>query len=83
MQALLTIDFLGFNHRAVNLMYLETIVRYLPYFLPIPGFILRISQVYLSDKALRSPNQLAASKSAYLFVRLCERIVNMGVKKEE
>jgi hypothetical protein len=64
-------------------MYLDTIVRYLPYFMDIPDFTIRICQIFFSDKGLRSNNHLAASKSAYLFVRLCERIVNMGLKKEE
>ena len=38
MQYILKVNFLSFNHRAVNLMYMEVLARYLPYFIKIPGF---------------------------------------------
>lgn len=67
-------DFLGFNHKAVNLMYLENIVRYSPYFINEQGFVGLVSQIIFSDKALLSPNQDLAQKSSILLLRICEKI---------
>jgi hypothetical protein len=67
-------DFLGFNHKAVNLMFLENIVRYLPYFINEEGFTNLISQIIFSDKCLLSQDKNLASKSSYLLLRICEKI---------
>ena len=37
MQYILKVDFISFNQRAVNLIYMEVLARYLPYFIKIPG----------------------------------------------
>ena len=83
MQYLLKVDFISFNHRAVNLMYMEVLARYLPYFIKITGFTQQVFSLYFSDKGLRSQNSLMANKTSYLFVRTCERLVNSGLSAEE
>ena len=49
-------DFLAFNHKTVNLMYLENLVRYSPYFINEEGFVSVVSQIIFSEKALLSPS---------------------------
>jgi hypothetical protein len=60
MQYILKDEFLSFNHRAVNLMYMEVLARYLPYYIKIPGFAQKVFSLYFSDKGLRSQNSLMA-----------------------
>jgi len=67
-------DFLAFNHKTVNLMYLENLVRYSPYFISEPGFVTVVSQIIFSEKALLSPSFDLAQKSSVLLVRICEKI---------
>ena len=67
-------DFLAFNHKTVNLMYLENLVRYSPYFISEPGFVTVVSQIIFSEKALMSPSFDLAQKSSVLLVRICEKI---------
>ena len=67
-------DFLAFNHKTVNLMYLENLVRYSPYFILEPGFVTVVSQIIFSEKALLSPIFDLAQKSSVLLVRICEKI---------
>lgn len=67
-------DFLSFNHKTVNLMYLENLVRYSPYFLTEPGFVTLLSQILFSEKSLLSPTYDLAQKSSILLIRICERI---------
>ena len=76
-------DFLGFNHKAVNLMYLENIVRYSPYYINVEGFVSVISQIIFSDKALLSASQDLAQKSSILLVRVCEKIAPQQMQDAE
>jgi hypothetical protein len=67
-------DFLGFNHKTVNLMYLENLERYSPYFINEQGFVAAVSQIIFSDKALLSPIYDLAQKSSILLRRICDKI---------
>jgi hypothetical protein len=68
-------DFLGFNHKVINLMYIENIVRYSPYFINEQGFVALVSQIIFSDKALLSAHSPdLAQKSSVLLLRICEKI---------
>jgi hypothetical protein len=67
-------DFLSFNHKTVNLMYLENLVRYSPYFIHEQGFVAVVSQIIFSEKALLSPSYDLAQKSSILLIRICEKI---------
>ena len=54
MQYILKVGFLTFNHKAVNLMFLENLVRYNAYFIRTPGFTQYVAMIFFSESALLS-----------------------------
>jgi hypothetical protein len=72
------IDFISsFNHPSVTLMYLELLVRYNTYLLPLPNFPEQVCTIIFSEKGLLSKDSKLAKRSSYIFLRLCERFVSV------
>ena len=82
-QHITKVDFLGFKHKAVNLMYLEISVRYRSYLFKVPGFLQHVISVIFSESGIRSNDAELAQRSTYILLRLCEKFLLGFTKSEE